>query len=115
MNAAVQDDGPGIPEEKVDSAASLGLQSIKERAALLGGTCRILSAESTGTKVVVTVPLTQGNNGGLKAAPTRLLVADDHTLFREGIIEICRTQRRTSMWSPRQRAGTRSYAWYAGT
>lgn len=64
VNAAVQDDGPGIPEEKVDSAASLGLQSIKERAALLGGTCRILSAESTGTKVVVTVPLTQGNNGG---------------------------------------------------
>lgn len=27
----------------------------------------------------------------MKAAPTRLLVADDHTLFREGIAEICRT------------------------
>jgi len=27
----------------------------------------------------------------MKAAPTRLLVADDHTLFREGIVEICRT------------------------
>jgi DNA-binding NarL/FixJ family response regulator len=27
----------------------------------------------------------------MKAASTRLLVADDHTLFREGIVEICRT------------------------
>jgi DNA-binding NarL/FixJ family response regulator len=26
-----------------------------------------------------------------EAASTRLLVADDHTLFREGIVEICRT------------------------
>jgi signal transduction histidine kinase len=64
VNAAVEDDGPGIPVEEVDSTASLGLQSIRERAALLGGTCRILSAESTDTKVVVTVPLTEGNNGG---------------------------------------------------
>jgi signal transduction histidine kinase len=63
VHATVEDDGPGIPAEKVDSTASLGLQSIRERAALLGGTCRILSAESTGTKVVVTVPLTQGDNG----------------------------------------------------
>src|ERR1700722_440756 len=64
VNAAVEDDGPGIPVEKVDSTASLGLQSIRERAELLGGTCRILSAESTGTKVVVTVPLAEGINGG---------------------------------------------------
>ena len=27
----------------------------------------------------------------MKAPATRLLVADDHTLFREGIVEICRT------------------------
>lgn len=64
VNATVEDDGPGIPAEKADSPASLGLQSIRERAALLGGTCRILSAESTGTKVVVTVPLTEVDNGG---------------------------------------------------
>lgn len=64
VNATVEDDGPGIPVEKVDSAASLGLQSIRERAALLGGTCRILSTESTGTKVIVTIPLTEGDNGG---------------------------------------------------
>lgn len=62
VNAAVEDDGPGIPAEKVDSTASLGLQSIRERTELLGGTCRILSAESTGTKVVVTVPLTKGDH-----------------------------------------------------
>lgn len=64
VNATVEDDGPGIPVEQVDSTASLGLQSIRERTALLGGTCRILSAESTGTKVVVTVPLAAGNFGG---------------------------------------------------
>jgi len=64
VSAAVEDDGPGIPVDKVDSTASLGLQSIRERAELPGGTCRILSAESTGTKVVVTVPLAEGINGG---------------------------------------------------
>jgi signal transduction histidine kinase len=64
VQAAVEDDGPGIPAEKVDSLSSLGLQSIRERAALLGGTCRILSANSTGTKVVVSVPLAAGNHGG---------------------------------------------------
>lgn len=64
LNAAVEDDGPGIPVEQVDSTASLGLQAIRERAAVLGGTCRILSSESAGTKVLVTVPLTEGNPGG---------------------------------------------------
>jgi len=64
VNATVEDDGQGIPAEKVDSAASLGLQSIRERTALLGGTCQILSAESAGTKVIVTVPLTRGGHVG---------------------------------------------------
>lgn len=64
VNAAVEDDGPGIPAEKVDFAGSLGLQSIRERAALLGGTCRVLSAEPAGTKVVVTVPLAEEYSGG---------------------------------------------------
>jgi signal transduction histidine kinase len=74
VNAVVEDDGPGIPVEKADSPASLGLQSIRERAALLGGTCRILSTASTGTKVVVTVPLTEGNKvdeSGIDAAAGR--------------------------------------------
>jgi signal transduction histidine kinase len=64
VNATVADDGRGIPVEQLDSPASLGLQSIRERTALLGGTCQILSAESAGTRVVVTVPLAEGGHVG---------------------------------------------------
>jgi signal transduction histidine kinase len=43
-----------------DQTARMGLLSMKERARLLGGTCRIESEPGLGTKVSVTIPLGNG-------------------------------------------------------
>ena len=48
------DDGVGIPDRR---AAGVGLSSIRERAAELGGTCVIEPAPEGGTRVSVGLPL----------------------------------------------------------
>jgi signal transduction histidine kinase len=58
FSASIVDDGIGLPEGRVDSQSSLGLQSMKERTALLGGRCRIGAGRGAGTEVRVKVPCT---------------------------------------------------------
>jgi signal transduction histidine kinase len=54
----VRDDGIGLRIAPArNPAASLGLLSMKERARLLGGTCRIASQPDLGTSVLVRIPL----------------------------------------------------------
>jgi signal transduction histidine kinase len=48
------DDGVGIPEER---SAGVGLSSMRERAAELGGSCVVEPAQKGGTKVLVRLPL----------------------------------------------------------
>ncbi|GAA4185826.1 hypothetical protein GCM10022252_16840 [Streptosporangium oxazolinicum] len=55
--ASVRDDGGGFPAERAGSPTSLGLQSMRERAMLLGGTFLVASHEGAGTQVLLTVPL----------------------------------------------------------
>ena len=50
----VVDDGVGIPEER---SGGVGLSSMRERAAELGGTCLIEPAPEGGTRVSVRLPL----------------------------------------------------------
>ncbi|SOD99492.1 sensor histidine kinase [Blastococcus haudaquaticus] len=50
----VVDDGRGCPG---DAPAGLGLQSMRDRAAELGGTCRISDAPGGGTRVTAVLPL----------------------------------------------------------
>ena len=50
----VVDDGVGIPEER---SGGVGLSSMRERAAELGGTCVIEPAPEGGTRVSVRLPL----------------------------------------------------------
>jgi two-component system, NarL family, sensor kinase len=50
----VVDDGVGIPAERT---AGVGLSSMYERAAELGGTCVIEPAPEGGTRVLVRLPL----------------------------------------------------------
>jgi signal transduction histidine kinase len=57
VTTSVEDDGDGIPDGRMGLPQSLGICSMTERAALLGGTCRISSGPAGGTTVVVTVPL----------------------------------------------------------
>lgn len=60
----VRDDGIGLriaPEG--NPAASLGLLSMKERARLLGGACRIESQPDLGTNVLVSIPFKDETSG----------------------------------------------------
>ncbi len=52
----VCDDGQGLP---TDYRAGVGLRSMRERAAELGGTCAIEPVEAGGTRVLVQIPLSE--------------------------------------------------------
>jgi PAS domain S-box-containing protein len=53
---SVEDDGRGFDAEEVESAG-VGLRSMMERTALLGGELRLSPGQGAGTKVVVSIPL----------------------------------------------------------
>jgi signal transduction histidine kinase len=59
----VQDDGVGFDMQKVlrpsDLRNSFGMLNMGEQARLIGGDAEIVSAPGTGTKVVITVPISQ--------------------------------------------------------
>lgn len=57
VRLSVADDGAGFDPEAARRTGGLGLASLEERAALLGGRCRIASAPGAGTEVDITVPL----------------------------------------------------------
>jgi len=59
----VADDGMGF-EGNTTREGGIGLRSMKERAALLGGTLRVDSEEGSGTQVEVRVPLSGGRDVG---------------------------------------------------
>jgi signal transduction histidine kinase len=56
MKLEITDDGVGIPEEHT---AGVGLFSMSERAAELGGTCVVERLPECGTRVLVRLPLTE--------------------------------------------------------
>lgn len=55
--ASVEDDGIGLSSLDCDSPSSLGLSSMRERAALLGGVFQLDRGPSGGTRIQITVPL----------------------------------------------------------
>ncbi|MER7394094.1 ATP-binding protein [Streptomyces sp. NPDC000151] len=57
MVAEVADDGSGLQRGERDRSAGLGLTSMKERAALLGGSLRTSPGPHGGTRITLTVPL----------------------------------------------------------
>ena len=56
----VSDDGIGIPPERLDGTASLGLVGMRERALACGGEFSITGQPNQGTTVQLTVPLSTG-------------------------------------------------------
>ena len=60
----VCDNGKGIETDRIFATASLGLRGMMERAMLLNGGVRIVSGETGGTKVIVTVPITTVQEAG---------------------------------------------------
>jgi PAS domain S-box-containing protein len=60
----VEDDGKGFtPERAIDGEKGMGLLSIKERAAQVGGTLEIETGPGAGTTVYVRVPAVEGDAG----------------------------------------------------
>ena len=55
LSLSISDNGAGFDPQKIDSER-FGLVGITERARLLGGDCRIISAPEQGTRIEVTIP-----------------------------------------------------------
>jgi PAS domain S-box-containing protein len=107
LTVAVADDGQGFDaaaHAAGNAAGSFGLFSIRERFALLDGRMEIDSAPGRGTCVTLTAPLTPADRASPAEAtpqsdtellspatvpsPIRIVVADDHTLVRKGLVEL---------------------------
>jgi PAS domain S-box-containing protein len=108
LKAAVSDNGKGFDPAVVAGTRKLdgtfGLFSIRERLSAIGGLAKIQSSLGQGTRVEFTIPtISAGMINGSTETPTastqlessklpndkvRVLVADDHKLFREGLISL---------------------------
>ncbi len=71
MQLSLVDDGVGFDPVAARAIRGLGLASLEERAELLGGACRIVSAPGAGTEIEVTVPASLESDFDSDAAPGR--------------------------------------------
>jgi PAS domain S-box-containing protein len=113
LHVTVRDYGvgfePAIPSGQKTSTAGFGLFSIRERIGLFGGRFEIESHSGGGTQVVMTVPLDLAQiepsaqpaallaeealaQTGAQDGKIRLLIADDHTVLREGLVRLLRQE-----------------------
>lgn len=72
----------------VSSPGHFGLQIMRERAEQIGGTLEIRAAPGEGTRLLLTVPRfvpAVGNADGASLQDVRILLADDHLLFLDGL------------------------------
>lgn len=87
----VADDGKGGVREAPDAPGrkgGFGLFSIRERLLHLGARFELRSAPGEGTTGVLRAPLLlprEGLGEGPERSPLRVLLADDHDLFRQGV------------------------------
>ena len=116
LQVLVEDEGVGMvarDEETLLQGSGFGLFSIRERLEMLGGRMEIDSTVNQGTRIVLTVPeeltwrrdghgaRSQGRgprlaaeassvDGGSGTKLLRILLADDHKMFRKGLVNLLR-------------------------
>ena len=78
----VADDGVGIP---ADAEAGVGLVSLRERAAELGGRCEITCPPAGGTTVRAWLPTEEHRRD---MTEHRRVVVDDHQIVRDGLVAL---------------------------
>ncbi|HUB26723.1 MAG TPA: response regulator [Tepidisphaeraceae bacterium] len=103
LEICVADHGKGFDARRTERTrrpdGSFGLFSIHERLALIGGLVKVSSAPGSGTSIRITVPAAAPPPKETRVEPSeltpiavgrvvRVLVADDHKLFREGLISL---------------------------
>ncbi|HQY87686.1 MAG TPA: PAS domain S-box protein, partial [Tepidisphaeraceae bacterium] len=108
IHLSVSDEGVGFDPQSIELSrkpdGSFGLFSIRERLSLIGGLARVRSAPGEGATIELTVPANirivnkehtpRPELSGPHSIPTdllptiRVMVADDHKLFREGLISL---------------------------
>ncbi len=83
----IADDGvgytPGVAHEANET--HFGLKTMRERAEQVGGTLDIHSSPGDGTRLIVTLPRFADLTGLQDLSGLRLLLADDHPLFLDGL------------------------------
>jgi signal transduction histidine kinase/DNA-binding NarL/FixJ family response regulator len=79
----VQDDGQGFAAD--ETAGSIGLRGMRERARLIGGTLEVDSVAGWGTRVRVSAPL---DDAAVAASRVRVLVAAPHPITRAGLVRL---------------------------
>jgi len=92
ISVSVSDDGVGFNPQDVNSQTSFGLEVMRERARNIGGDLSIEAAPGRGTTVTVTLPgsgicleAENADNTAPVCPKTRVLLADDHALFMDGL------------------------------
>ena len=88
MQLSIGDDGRGFDPGIIARAGGaggehLGLALMRERVEALGGTFSVASAVGQGTTVCAVLPV---RRGGVKSmGKIRILIVDDHAMFRDGL------------------------------
>ena len=91
----VEDDGRGfaIDDVSLEAVPSLGLVSMRERAALVGGELTIESTPGFGTTITVRVPTADADATTMASVKKlRILIVDDHPLVRDGLKRLINDQ-----------------------